>query len=65
MSEDWKNDRAEAAMREFDKQNMVKALKLKKETDPREIEYYQKAFPDLTSEEQEQLRVNWIKNNIK
>ena len=40
-------------------------FKLVKENDPRCIEYYIKAFPDLKEEEQEKLRLNWIKNNIK
>lgn len=68
MAEEWKNDRAEASMREQEAKNMAKAaaeFKLRKENDPRQIEYYQKAFPELTPEKQEELRVNWVKNNVK
>lgn len=63
--EDWKNDRAEASMREEEAKNMAKsAAKLKlKEKDPKDIAYYKKEFPNLTSEEQEEMRVDWINNN--
>lgn len=37
---------------------------LTNETDPRCIEYYQKAFETLKPEEQEKLRLNWISRNI-
>jgi hypothetical protein len=37
---------------------------LTNETDPRCIEYYQKAFENLKPEEQEKLRLNWISKNI-
>jgi len=40
-------------------------FKLTKENDPRCTEYYSKAFPNLNKVEQEKLRVNWIKNNIR
>jgi hypothetical protein len=43
----------------------MKTLKLTNESDPRCIEYYIKAFPNLSKEEQEKLRINWIKNNVK
>lgn len=43
----------------------MKKFELTKETDPRCSEYYNKAFPNLTKEEQEKLRLNWIKNNVK
>jgi hypothetical protein len=69
MSDDWKNDRAEASMREEEVKNMAKAkekFKLTNENDPRKIEYYQKAFPELTVEEQEALRISaCAKLNIK
>lgn len=40
-------------------------LILKPENDPRNIEYYNKAFPSLTPEDREKMRVNWINRNIK
>lgn len=43
----------------------MKKFELTKQNDPRCIEYYTKAFPDLTKQEQEKLRLNWIKNNVK
>lgn len=43
----------------------MKNFELTKENDPRCVEYYAKAFPNLTKEEQEKLRLNWVKNNIK
>ena len=43
----------------------MKTFKLTKETDPRCAEYYAKAFPNLSKEEQDTLRLNWIKNNVK
>lgn len=68
MNEDWKGDRAEAAMRQNEADNMKKAkaeFKLKKENDPRNIEFYQKGFPELTPEKQEELRLNWVNTNTK
>jgi len=44
---------------------IMKTFKLTKETDPRCAEYYAKAFPNLTKEEQDALRLNWVKNNVK
>jgi hypothetical protein len=41
-------------------ETMKKPFKLTPEVDPRCIEYYQKAFPNLSFNEQEKLRVNWI-----
>ena len=43
----------------------MKEFKLSSKTDPRCIEYYKSAFPELTSEQQETLRTNWIKKIIK
>lgn len=44
---------------------MKKPFKLTSEVDPRCVEYYQKAFPELSFKEQEKLRLNWIAKNIK
>lgn len=38
---------------------------LTKENDPRCIEYYNLAFPELTQEQREELRLNWIKVVLK
>lgn len=38
----------------------MKTFKLTKTTDPRCIEYYDKAFPNLSNEDREQLRRRWI-----
>lgn len=43
----------------------MKGFKLTKETDPRCAEYYDKAFPNLTKEKRDNLRSNWIENNVK
>ena len=40
-------------------------IKLTNETDPRCIEFYQKGFPDLSSDKQETLRTNWINKMVK
>ena len=39
----------------------MRTFKLTKETDPRCVEYYTKAFPNLTKKEQNKLRLNWVK----
>jgi len=41
-------------------ETMKKPFKLTPELDPRCIEYYKKAFPNLSFNEQEKLRLNWI-----
>lgn len=38
---------------------------LSKEDDPRCIEYYQSAFPELNKGQQEVLRVTWINRMVK
>ena len=38
---------------------------LTKEIDPRCIEYYKKALPNFSHDDQEKIRKNWIKNNVK
>lgn len=43
----------------------MKKFKLTKENDPRCEEYYAKSFPELSKDDRETLRTNWIKNNIK
>jgi hypothetical protein len=43
---------------------MVK-FKMKKWEDPRCIEYYMVAFPELSMKEMEKVRDNWISRNIK
>ena len=40
-------------------------FKLTKETDPRCIEYWYKAFPDKNKSELEIRRVAWVDKNIK
>lgn len=32
--------------------------------DPRCIEFYEKAFPELTPQERESLRSNWVAKNV-
>ena len=44
---------------------MKKTFKLTPEVDPRCIEYYLKAFPELSFNEQEKLRLNWVSKNRK
>ena len=44
---------------------MKNSFELKPEIDPRCIEYYKKAFPNLSFDEQEKLRLNWISKNVK
>ena len=41
-------------------ETMKKPFKLTPELDPRCIEYYKKAFSNLSFNEQEKLRLNWI-----
>jgi len=43
----------------------MKKFILTKETDPRCVEYYEKAFPDLNRSTHELLRKNWINKNLK
>ena len=44
----------------------MKIFKLTKINDQRCIEFYQKAFENLKSEQQEELRIKWVnKNNSK
>lgn len=40
-------------------------MKLTATNDPRRIEFYEKAFPELTSEEREKLRNRWISKYVK
>lgn len=43
----------------------MKKTELTPEMDPRKIAYYNKAFPELTQEQRDDLRLNWIINNTK
>lgn len=43
----------------------MKEFKLTKEIDPRKIEFYNKAFPELSLKDREKLRLSWIEKYIK
>lgn len=58
MVEEWKNDRAEASMKQFDKENMAKALKKVKEKED-------KAWADIAASlyvgsEREDVDIDWV-----
>lgn len=40
-------------------------IPLKKENDPRCIEFYQKAFPNVSDYNQNEIRLNWIDKMLK
>ena len=45
--------------------DIMKEFKLTKEIDPRKIEFYNKAFPELSLKDREKLRLSWIEKYIK
>jgi flagellar assembly factor FliW len=44
--------------------SIINPFELTKENDPRCAEYYAKAFPNLTKEKQDELRIIWVYNNV-
>lgn len=68
MSDDWKNDRAEGSIHEYEAKKMAESAakyKLQLENDKTNIAFYNKNFPDLTPEKRENLRVLWIAQQAK
>ena len=68
MSKDWKNDRAEASMLEFDKKNMAEALeklKIKQAADREKewLELYDKCQKVTSSPSNTKAVIQWFIDN--